>query len=119
MRYVERIGRGPNRRYEIVVEPDFLESYSKWPWANSGVCSPMILMRRLVGRDGPVGAEPEEHRARDVVGLDVEARVAGERRAGDVVADAHGEAGVFGDGLTELSNTAFTIAGVSSFDDKP
>jgi hypothetical protein len=29
IRYVERIGRGPKRRCEMVVEPDFFESYSK------------------------------------------------------------------------------------------
>jgi len=26
MRYVLRIGRGPKRRWEIVIEPDFFES---------------------------------------------------------------------------------------------
>ena len=28
-RYVEWMGRGPNRRCEVVVEPDFFESYTK------------------------------------------------------------------------------------------
>lgn len=30
------------RGFEIVVEPDCLASYSKWPCANPPVCSPMI-----------------------------------------------------------------------------
>ncbi len=29
MRYVERMGRGPKRRCDVVVEPDFFESYTK------------------------------------------------------------------------------------------
>ncbi len=26
IRYVERMGRGPNRRWDVVIEPDFFES---------------------------------------------------------------------------------------------
>jgi len=29
MRYDDRIGRGPKRRWETVVEPDFFESMTK------------------------------------------------------------------------------------------
>ncbi len=47
----------------------------------------------LVGADSAVRADPEEHRAHRVGGLDIEAWVVGDAGARDIVVDADGEAG--------------------------
>jgi hypothetical protein len=54
------MGRGPKRRYEMVVDPDLRESYSKWPCANFGVFSPMILIDALLAETVPSEPSPKK-----------------------------------------------------------
>ena len=55
---MDRIGAGPNRRWDTVTDPDFLESYTKYPWANSSVFSPMIFTDDLFAPTVPSEPRP-------------------------------------------------------------
>jgi len=55
---VERIGGGPKRRCETVIEPDFFESYTKWPCPARPVCSAMILIDALLALTVPSEPRP-------------------------------------------------------------
>ena len=57
-RYDERIGRGPKRRCEMVVDPDFFESMTKYACANSGVDSAMIFAEFLLAPTVPSEPSP-------------------------------------------------------------
>ena len=48
------------RKCEIVYEPDFLESYSKKPWTNLLLFSPMILIEFLFAPTVPSEPIPKK-----------------------------------------------------------
>ena len=77
------------------------------------------LDRVLVGADGAVRAEAVEERGGDVLALGAERRVPGQRGVGHVVDDPDGEVARGGVFWSSSSKTAFTIAGVNSFDESP
>src|SRR6056297_1084620 len=58
-RYGDLMGLGPNLRWDRVTPPDFLESYSKYPWAYMSVWSPMILMEFLLAPTVPSDPNPQ------------------------------------------------------------
>ena len=53
------MGLFPKRRWEMVRPLDFLESYSKYPWAVMSVWLPMILMAFLVALTVPSPPRPQ------------------------------------------------------------
>jgi hypothetical protein len=77
------------------------------------------LDRRLVGADGAVRAEPEEHRL-DLAGRAGVAEFGVDRQAqvGDVVVDADREV-LLGLARRSSSKTGLIIDGVTSFDERP
>ena len=83
------------------------------------------LHRRLVGPDGAVGAEPEEHRLHLTGSAAVAERVVDvEAQPGDVVVDADREPPLRwrppgASNRASSSKTALTWAGRNSFDDRP
>jgi hypothetical protein len=79
---------------------------------------PQDLDRVLVRADRSVGAEAEEDRTDRAGRLDVQRRVEGQARPGDVVVDADGEPAPRALAASS-SNTPATMPGVNSFDDSP
>ena len=57
------MGVEPKRRWLMVRPPDFLESYSKYAWANMSVWSPMILMEFLLAPTVPSEPRPQNLQA--------------------------------------------------------
>ncbi len=112
------MGRGPKRRCDTVVEPDLRESYSKCPWTYRGVSSPMILMLALLADTVPSAPRPKK-RARVTSSGSRSKSGSTSRELPDTSSRMPTVKRRRGDGAAMLSNTAFTIAGVNSFDASP
>lgn len=61
MRYGARMGSGPNRRWLTARAPAFFESYTKYPWAYSCVCSAMIFTVFLFAPTVPSEPRPQNN----------------------------------------------------------
>ena len=59
MRYGDVIGSLPKRRWDIVIPPDFLESYAKYACAYMSVLSPMIFIALLLAPTVPSEPSPQ------------------------------------------------------------
>ena len=53
------MGSGPNRRCDTVTDPDFFESYTKYPCAHRSVDSPMIFTEALLEPTVPSEPRPK------------------------------------------------------------
>ena len=112
------MGRGPNRRCEIVTAPDFFESYTKNPCAKLGESSPMILIEFLLAPTVPSAPRPKKT-ARTTSGSSIE-------KSGSTSSDSRVTSSMmptvncgFGCGLASSSKMARTMAGVNSLEASP
>ena len=72
----------------------------------------------LVSTHGAVGTQAKEQRARRITALDLKVAVKFQTRVSYVVINTEGEV-ILGAVFFNSSKTAFTIAGVNSFDERP
>ncbi len=117
-RYVDLMGDLPNRRWDTVTPPDFLESYSKYPWTYRSVLSPMILMVFLLAPTVP--SEPKPKNLARINPSGAASKVSVTSKEVLVTSSVMPTVNrVLGLSKVKLSNTALAMDGVNSLEPKP
>ena len=112
------MGAGPKRRCETVCEPDFFESYTKYPWACSRSSAPRILMVFLFAPTVPSEPSPKKT-ARTVSGGSMSSAGSYGRLVpltSSVIPMVNRDLGL---SPASSASTPATMPGVNSLDDSP